>query len=140
MKIKCYSKKLFIPCSSCNYRIISKLKINNFKIKVDVVDKLGTGSDGLAIYECLPENNGMLFIYDIPVTAYFWNKGVSFGIDLAFLDCSGTILEITQLKPYDETTITSTSNKVRYAIEVNEGWFNKRNIVPGMKFYQYIKT
>ena len=81
----------------------------------------------------------MFFIYDIPVTAYFWNKGVSFGIDLAFLDCSGTILEITQLKPYDEITIESTSNKVRYAIELNEGWFKKRNIVSGMKFYQYIK-
>ena len=62
----------------------------------------------------------MLFIYDIPVTAYFWNKGVSYGIDLAFLDCSGTILEITQLKPNDETTIKSTSDKVIYAIELNE--------------------
>ncbi len=140
MKKKCYSKKLFIPCSSCNYRIISRLKINNFKVTVDVVDKLGTGSEGLAIYDFLPENNGMLFIYDIPVTAYFWNKGVSYGIDLAFLDCSGTILEITQLKPNDETTIKSTSDKVIYAIELNEGWFKKRNIIPGMKFYQCMKT
>ena len=138
--MQCYSKKLFIPCSSYNNRIIRKLKINNFNIKVNVVDKLGTGSEGLAIYKFLPKNNGMLFIYDIPVTAYFWNKDVSFGVDLAFLDCSGTILEIIQLKPYDEIIIESTSNKVRYAIELNEGWCKKRNIVSGMKFYQHIKT
>jgi uncharacterized membrane protein (UPF0127 family) len=136
MKKKCYSKKLFIPSSSCNYRIISRLKINNFKIKVDVVDKLGSGSKGLSIYDFLPENKGMLFIYDIPVTAYFWNKDVYYGIDLAFLDYSGTILEITQLKPNDETTIKSNSDKVIYTIELNEGWFKKRNIIPGMKFYQ----
>lgn len=139
MKKKCYSKKLFIPCSNCNCKIISTLKINNFKVTVEVVDKLGTGSKGLADIDYLPENYGMLFIYDIPVTAYFWNKGVSYAIDLAFLDCSGTILEINQLEPYDETTIKSISDKVRYTIELNKGWFKKHNVVPGMKIYQCLK-
>jgi uncharacterized membrane protein (UPF0127 family) len=39
------------------------------------------------------------------------------------------------LNPNDETPIESTTNNVIYAIEVNQGWFAARNIVPGMKVY-----
>ena len=81
----------------------------------------------------------MLFVFDIPVKADFWNKDVSFAIDIAFLDCSGTILEINELNAYDKTIIKSNSNKVRYAIELNKGWFKKNNVVVGMKFCQCIK-
>jgi uncharacterized membrane protein (UPF0127 family) len=84
----------------------------------------------------LPENNGMLFVFDVPIKAYFWNKNTPIALDIAFLDCKGTILEIFQLNPNDENTIESTSDKVFYALELNKGWFNKHNIVPGMKIYQ----
>jgi uncharacterized membrane protein (UPF0127 family) len=140
MIANCASKKIYIPCSNDICKTFIKLKVNNIILTAEVVDKLGTGTKGLSVYKFLPENSGMLFVYDIPVKAAFWNKNVSFALDIAFLDCSGTILEINELKPYDdETTIESNSNKVRYAIELNQGWFKKNNVVVGMKFCQCIK-
>lgn len=138
MEINCISKKVYIPCSDnvCIPKI--KLKVNNNIVIVEVVDKLGTGLEGLKNYKYLPENFGMLFVYDIPVRAEFWNKDTSLALDIAFLDCSGIIMEINVLEPYDETIIESTSNKVRYAIELNKGWFKKNNVVVGMKFCQLI--
>jgi uncharacterized membrane protein (UPF0127 family) len=84
----------------------------------------------------LPQNNGMLFVFDKPIKARFWNKNTSLALDIAFIDRDRTILEILHLEPYDETVIESSTDKVYYAIELNKDWFNKHNIVPGMKIYQ----
>jgi uncharacterized membrane protein (UPF0127 family) len=124
-----------IPCS-VNYTLeIITLKIGAYEITAEVTDKLGSGGIGLMGRTHLAENHGMMFIFDIPIKAYVWNKNTPLALDIAFLDCSGTILEIFQLQPNDETTIESTTNNVIYAIEVNQGWFAARNIVPGMKVY-----
>jgi len=131
-----FSKKSYIPCSYSSKIPIINLKIGNYIASVEVIDKLGSGTIGLMNRNYLPENHGMLFVFDVPIKAYFWNKNTPIALDIAFLDCKGTILEIFQLNPNDETTIESTSDKVFYAIELNKGWFAKNNIVPGMKIYQ----
>lgn len=112
------------------------LKIGNYIVSVEVVDKLESIILGLMYRNNLPENHGMLFVYDEPIKASFWNKNTKIALDIGFIDSQGTILEIFHLNPYDETLIESTTDKVLYAIELNKGWFNKHNIVPGMKIYQ----
>jgi len=124
-----------IPCSGNHALEIVSLKIGAYEITAEVTDKLGSGGLGLMGRTQLAENHGMMFIFDIPIKAHFWNKNTPLALDIAFLDCSGTILEIFQLNPYDETPVGSTTNNVIYAIEVNQGWFAARNIVPGMKVY-----
>ena len=131
-----FSKKSYIPCYYSGKIPIINLIIGNYIATVEVIDKLGSGTIGLMNRNYLPENHGMLFIFDVPIKAYFWNKNTPIALDIAFLDCKGTILEIFQLNPNDETTIESTSDKVFYVIELNQGWFTKHNIVPGMKIYQ----
>jgi uncharacterized membrane protein (UPF0127 family) len=37
------------------------------------------------------------------------------------------------MRPYDETLIQSSSDKIRYAIEVNAGWFDRHQVKPGAK-------
>ena len=112
------------------------LKIGNYIVSVEVVDKLESIILGLMYRNNLPENHGMLFVYDEPIKASFWNKNTKIALDIGFIDSQGTILEIFHLNPYDETLIESTTDKFLYAIELNKGLFNKHNIVPGMKIYQ----
>ncbi len=131
-----FSKKSYILCSFTNHIQITSLQIGNYTVNVEVVDKLETRNLGLMYRNYLPKNNGMLFIFDEPFRASFWNKNTPLALDIAFIDKQGTILEISQLNPNDETTIESTSDKVLYALEMNKGWFNKHNIVPGMKIYE----
>ena len=127
--------KSYILSYNTNYIQIIQLKIGNFTVIVEVVDKLETITLGLMYRNYLPENNGMLFVFDKPIKASFWNKNTPLALDVAFLDKQGTILEILHLNPHDETIIESTSDKVCYALELNKGWFNKHNIIPGMRIY-----
>ena len=128
-----------IPCSvNDNSLKIFPLTIINegnvYNINAEVTDQLGSGSLGLMGRTYLPPNDGMLFIYNIPVKASFWNKNTPIPLDIAFINCSGTILEIFHMAANDETIIESTLD-VSYALEVNEGWFAARNIIPGTKVY-----
>ena len=89
-----FSKKSYIPCSYSGKIPIINLIIGNYIATVEVIDKLGSGTIGLMNRNYLPENYGMLFVFDVPIKAYFWNKNTKIAIDIAFLDSQGTILEI----------------------------------------------
>jgi len=112
---------------------VANLIIKKNILKVEVVYRLGTGSRGLGGRTSLPENNGMLFVYDIAYIASIWNKDTPLNLDLVYLDKNGTIVEKYQLKPNDETVINSKSDQIFYAIETNNGWFDKNGIVIGDK-------
>src|SRR5271166_1206641 len=44
-------------------------------------------------------------------------------------------LEIRSMEPLDETLIWSVSNAVAYALEVNEGWFDRHGIQMGTRIF-----
>jgi uncharacterized membrane protein (UPF0127 family) len=115
---------------------IIHLQIGNYIVKVEIVDNIESKTLGLMYRNNLPENNGMLFVFNEPIKVYFWNKNTPLALDIAFIDREGIILEILKLNPFDETIIQSISNKVYYALELNQGWFAKHNITAGMKIYQ----
>jgi len=121
----------------CNITRSSKqiinLQIGNNTVSVEVVDNLQNRTLGLMYRKYLPENNGMLFVFDKPIKASFWNKNTPLALDIAFLDNEGKILEISKLNPFDETAIQSISNKIYFALELNQGWFAKHNITAGTK-------
>ncbi len=115
---------------------IINLQIGNYIVKVEIVDNIESKTLGLMYRNNLPENNGMFFVFNEPIKAYFWNKNTPLALDIAFIDREGIIIEILKLNPFDETIIQSISNKVYYALELNQGWFAKHNITAGMKIYQ----
>jgi len=119
--------------SNSNNLLVTDLQIKNNKLTVEVVYRLGTGERGLSGRTFLPENNGMLFVFDIVSRVSFWNKDTGLDLDLAFVDTNGIILEISQLKANDKTIINSKSDKIVYAIETNRGWFQKKGIQVGDK-------
>jgi uncharacterized membrane protein (UPF0127 family) len=51
-------------------------------------------------------------------------------LSIAFLDDEGTIRQIEDLQPNDEST-TSSKYRLRYALEVNQGWFQRHGIGVG---------
>ena len=53
----------------------------------------------------LPENEGMLFVFDRPQTHYFWMKNTLIDLDIFFLSPDG---EITRLYEYVPHTYTYT--------------------------------
>jgi uncharacterized membrane protein (UPF0127 family) len=75
----------------------------------------------------------MLFIFDQPRQASFWMKNTRIPLSIAFLEDDRLISEKKLMQPHDETLVQSRTDKIRYAIEVNAGWFDRHQIKDGAK-------
>ena len=104
-------------------------------LTAELADTESKKERGLMFRQSLPENSGMLFIFDPPAQATFWMKNTRIPLSIAFIDNQGRILEIRSMKPFDETLIWSVSNAVAYALEVNEGWFDRHGIQMGTRIF-----
>jgi uncharacterized protein len=87
---------------------------------------------GLMWRKSMPAHEGMLFVFEQPSQQCFWMKNTLIPLTAAFLDDDGTIVNLADMKP--QTTDPHCSNKpVRYVLEMNVGWFAKKNIKAGAK-------
>ncbi|HPQ69632.1 MAG TPA: DUF192 domain-containing protein [bacterium] len=85
---------------------------------------------GLMYRESLPKNQGMLFVYQDKRRLSFWMKNTKVPLDVAFLGDNGDILQIEPMKP-QTTQLHDSRYPVRYALEVNQGWFTRHGFKVG---------
>jgi uncharacterized membrane protein (UPF0127 family) len=106
------------------------LKINGTPLQVELATTPADHSQGLMHRESLPENRGVLFCYGTDERLSFWMKNTSIPLSIAFISRDGTIKQISDLEPYDESPV-SCSSRCRWALEVNRGWFHRNSINVG---------
>jgi uncharacterized protein len=87
---------------------------------------------GLMLRKTMGDNRGMLFVFEQAATQCFWMKNTLLPLTIAFIADDGRIVNFEDMKPRDETSLCS-KEKVRFALEMNKGWFAKRGIKPGAK-------
>ena len=77
-------------------------------------------------------NDGMLFVFDSAAEQCFWMKNTLLPLSIAFLDEQGSVVNIEDMAPQ---TLGGHCSKrpVRFALEMNQGWFAKRGIKPGSR-------
>ena len=87
---------------------------------------------GLMWRKEMPQQEGMLFVFEQPSKQCFWMKNTLLPLTAAFVDDDGTIVNLVDMKP--QTTDPHCSAKpVRYVLEMNKGWFAKKGIKAGFK-------
>ena len=77
-------------------------------------------------------NEGMLFVNDAKSARCFWMKNTLVPLTIAFIDNDGTIVNLADMQPLDERSHCSKA-PVRFALEMPQGWFEKRGIKAGFK-------
>jgi uncharacterized membrane protein (UPF0127 family) len=77
-------------------------------------------------------HEGMLFIFDQADVQCFWMKNTLLPLSIAFIADDGTVVNIDEMKPQSLDSHCA-AKPVRYALEMNQGWFAKRGIKPGFK-------
>lgn len=99
-------------------------------IQAELVANDRDRQQGLMFREKMGPNEGMVFVFDAPATVCMWMKNTLLPLSVAFIDDSGEIVNIEDMQPQ---TIKSHCAKkpVRYALEMNQGWFKEKNIKPG---------
>jgi len=99
-------------------------------IKAEVAAKEAERQQGLMYREKMGPNEGMLFIFDAPASVCMWMKNTLIPLSVAFLDESGKIVNIEDMQPHS-TDSHCAAKPIRYALEMNSGWFRQKNIKPG---------
>lgn len=90
---------------------------------------------GLGGVTSLDPYDGMLFDFGTNFSMHMWAKGLTFPIDVAFLDEDGTVTQFGRLDPGSELSFTLASDiPGRYALEVPVGFFETHDITVGSKF------
>lgn len=109
----------------------AKLTAGIHLIKAEVAATDAQRQQGLMFREKMDSNNGMVFIFDQPNGQCMWMKNTLLPLSVAFIDDEGKIVNIEDMQP--QTLDSHCSKKpVRYALEMNLGWFKQKNIKPGM--------
>ncbi len=88
---------------------------------------------GLMGTQKLPEAEGMAFMYDNDTQMRFWMKDTPLDLDIAFVDKTGVILEIKTMLAGDTDTTVSSSDRVRFTVEMSAGWFAHFGVKVGDK-------
>lgn len=87
---------------------------------------------GLMWRKEMPQHEGMLFVFDQPSVQCFWMRNTLIPLSAAFLSDNGTIVNIADMKPLSDDSHCS-EKPVRYVLEMNQGWFAKRQLKAGSK-------
>jgi uncharacterized membrane protein (UPF0127 family) len=126
---------------ACPYELpISVVSINEQDISVELAFTNDTRSCGLSNRFSLEKGNGMLFLFSNTRKRTFWMKNTHIPLSIAFIDEAGTIVTIHQMEADQTRTTYHSSQSVRYALEVNQGWFTLHGIKTGDKVEMELPT
>jgi uncharacterized membrane protein (UPF0127 family) len=88
---------------------------------------------GLMFRRSLPENAGMLFIYEEPQPAAMWMKNTLIPLDMVFIAPGGKVLRIeTNTEPFS-TKIIPSEGPISAVLELNAGQADKIGLKRGDK-------
>ena len=109
-----------------------KLSAGMHLIDIQVAATPAQRSTGLMFRQDMPSGEGMLFAFEEAAPQCFWMKNTLIPLTAAFVADDGTIINLADMKP--QTTDAHCSVKpVRYVLEMNQGWFDKKGIKAGSK-------
>lgn len=119
----------------------AKLVFSNGKVlTAELADTPETQLRGLMGRVQLSENAGMLFIFPSERQMSFWMRNTYIPLSIGFFDRDRRLMSIKEMAPQ---VIMATKQNLRryvserpglYALEVNQGWFEKNQVVEGMSF------
>lgn len=109
------------------------LGIGMYKVDAEVADTEQSRETGLMFRKSLAPNAGMLFVFEEAQPYCFWMKNTLIPLSVAFIDDAGVIVNIEDMKPQSEANHCAAS-PVRYALEMNQGWFRAKGVKAGHHF------
>lgn len=109
-----------------------ELTAGMYIIQAEVAQTHREHSTGLMHRPALAANEGMLFVYESPQILCYWMRNTLIPLTVAFIGDDGAIVNLKDMQPLDERSHCSIK-PVRYALEMNQGWFDERGLKPGFK-------
>jgi uncharacterized membrane protein (UPF0127 family) len=116
-----------------------RISIGGKIIMVEIADDEASRSHGLMFRQALPDNTGMLFIFEQEQQLAFWMKNTLIPLSIGYFDDKKTLIDIKEMIPAVAGELrpkTYVSAKpALYALEVPKGWFARNKVELGSKFF-----
>ena len=113
----------------------AEVKIGDNSITVEIADSPEKRSQGLSGRSSLPNNQGMLFVFNEAGKYPFWMKDMKFPIDIIWINDGGVVAITSHANPeiYNDSSLTTYKPKepARYVLEVNANYTLENNIKVG---------
>jgi len=101
-------------------------------VQAEVANTFPSRAQGLMFRKSLGANQGMLFVFAEVERHCMWMRNTYVPLSVAFIDETGVILNIADMKPQTEDSHCA-AGPARYALEMSQGWFAAKGIKPGAK-------
>lgn len=101
-------------------------------IRAELAANDRTRARGLMFREKLGPSEGMLFVFQAAARQCFWMRNTLVPLSIAFIDDDGSIVNIADMQPQSDDSHCS-AKPVRFALEMQQGWFAKRGLGIGAK-------
>lgn len=113
-----------------------KIRIGSKTITVEVAKSTEQHQRGLMFRNSLPENSGMLFVFDNEQTLSFWMKNTFIDLSIAYIDKNKKIIDIQEMKATNQMMVGDLPNypsakPALYALEMNKLWFARNKVKAG---------
>jgi hypothetical protein len=103
-----------------------------YNIRAEVARTPLQTQTGMMFRREMAQQEGMLFVFDGLERRCFWMKNTLLPLSIAFIADDGRVVSLADMQPQSEESHCS-AEPVRFALEMNQGWFAKRGIKPGFK-------
>lgn len=95
-------------------------------------------AQGLMFIEKIPENTGMLFVFEEERLQGFWMKNTLIPLNIGFFDARGKLVDAQEMKVADslmskEIPSYQSRAPATFALEMNSKWFEKHKIKNGTR-------
>ncbi|MBC7548906.1 MAG: DUF192 domain-containing protein [Polaromonas sp.] len=110
----------------------TKLSAGMHLVDVQIAQTPEQRQIGLMMRMEMPQQEGMIFVFEQASRQCFWMKNTLLPLTAAFLADDGRIVNMADMKPQTEDAHCS-NEPVRYVLEMNKGWFAKKGIKSGSK-------
>ena len=110
---------------------LPQIMVGSTPLGVEIVQTDEERMRGLMFREKLPDNQGMLFVFEASRIQSFWMRNTFIPLDIAFIDADGRIIDVQRMTPLDENKSYLSPAPVPYVLEVNAGWFERHGVKVG---------
>ncbi len=137
-----YMKKLlplafaFLLCACGEYKTVTVTLPDGFAVQARVADTPKKLAKGLMFVEKLPENEGMLFLFDTEQEQVFWMKNTLIDLDIVFIGADKKVSSVAAEVPHSYTytpdsQVAQAFGYGQYVLELASKTAAKHGVKPG---------
>ena len=110
------------------------VELKGQRFSIEIADNDASREHGLMGRESMPQDHGMLFVFQDDQPRSFWMKNCKFAQDMLFFDADRRLISVQHDVPpctADPCPPYSSGAPARYVLELNAGQARKLGVSPG---------